>query len=197
MKKHIVTISREYASGGYEIGQKLAQRMGWKFYDKELIAELADRLLVPRSYVAERDEKPVSRNIFHEVFPIFANGDGGQAEYIFNEQGKFIVQLAQQGSCVFAGRRADYYLRDNPEALHLFFYADMDFKLARVCAEEHCTPEEAARKIAQIDKQRKTSYEYTTGREWGDRHNFDRMICTSTYGIDACVDELAALLQQE
>lgn len=197
MKKHIVTISREYGSGGYDIGRMLSERMGWKFYDKELIAELADRLLVPRSYVEDRDEKPVPRNIFHEAFPIFANADGGQADYIFAEQGKFIVQLARQGNCVFAGRRADFYLRDEPAAMHLFFYADMPFKIARVMELEHCTAEEAEKKILLMDKQRKTSYEYTTGRKWADRHSFDRMICTSSFGIEACVDELEALLRRE
>jgi cytidylate kinase len=97
---------------------------------------------------------------------------------------------------VIAGRRADYYLRDNPNALHLFFYADMDFKIDRICRTENCSEEEAARKISDMDKRRKTSYEYVTGRKWADRHNYDRMICTSSLGLQKCVDEIVNLIKE-
>ena len=194
--KNIVTIGREYGSGGHEIGVKLAERMGFQFYDKDLIAKLADKLMLPADFMAEEEKKAFRRNIFNEVIPVFANGDGSQADYIFAQQGKFIVQLAEEGNCVFAGRRADYYLRDNPSALHVFLYADMDARTARIMQLNNCSEEEAAKKIRDMDKFRKTSYEYTTGRKWGDRHNYDRMLCTSTLGIDACVDELAALLEK-
>ena len=96
---------------------------------------------------------------------------------------------------MIAGRRADFYLKDHPNALHLFFYADADFKVARICREEHCTEEEALQKIRDMDKRRKTSYEYVTGRRWGDIHNYDRMICTSTLGLDKCVEEILTLLR--
>jgi len=193
--KNIITISREYGSGGYEIGEKLAQKLDFKFYDRELIAQLAEKIMVSPAYIAAADEKPMRRNIFRELSPIFANGDGEQADYIFNEQGKFIVQLAEQGNCIIAGRRADYYLRDNPNALHLFFYADSDFKIQRIMQKEKCTADEAVKKIQDMDKRRRTSYEYTTGRKWADRHNYDRMICTSTLGIDKCVEELVNLVR--
>ena len=190
--KNIITVSREYGSGGYEIGQKLAEVLGYKFYDKDIITQLADKLMVSEEFVESTEDMPVKKNIFREIVPVFANGE--QAEYIFTEQGKFIVQLAEQGNCIFAGRRADYYLRDNPNALHLFFYADLDFRAERISASEGCTKEEALKKIAEMDKRRKTSYEYTTGRTWADRHNYDRMICTSSLGIDKCVEEIAALM---
>ena len=195
MKKTVITIGREYGSGGYEIGQRVAAELGFKFYDKELIADLAEKIMVSPSFVEAADEKPVKRNIFRESIPIFSNGEGEQADYIFKEQGKFIVQLAQEGNCVFAGRRADYYLRNDPKAFHLFFYADMPFKSQRIMKMFDCTQEEAERRIRDMDKRRKTSYEYTTGRGWGDRHSYDRMICTSSLGIDACVKEIVDLLR--
>lgn len=193
--KNIITISREYGSGGYEIGQKVAEALGYKFYDKELIAELADKIMVSESFIEAADEKPVKRNIFREISPIFANSEGEQADYIFTEQGKFIVQLAEKGNCVIAGRRADYYLRENPNALHLFFYADMEYKIDRICRTENCSREEAIKKINDMDKKRRTSYEYTTGRKWSDVHNYDRMICTSSFGIDKCVEEIVTLIK--
>ena len=137
------------------------------------------------------------RNIFRETFPILSNGENEDADFVFAQQGKFIVELAEKGNCVIAGRRADYYLRDNPKAFHLFFYADTDFKVERICRMENCTEEEALKKIKDMDKRRKTSYEYVTGRKWADRHNYDRMICTSSLGLDKCVDEIVNLLSEK
>ena len=192
--KNIITISREYGSGGYEIGQKVAEALGYKFYDKEIIAELADKLMVSEHYIESVDDKPVRRNIFREISPLFAEANN-DTDYIFEEQGKFIAKIAEEGNCVFAGRRADFYLKDNPNALHLFFYADTDFKVARVMESEKCTADEALKKINDTDKRRKTSYEYTTGRKWGDRYNYDRMICTSSLGVDKCVEEIVGLIK--
>ena len=193
--KNIVTISREYGSGGYEVGRRVAERMNYKFYDKELIAHIADKFLIPESFVAATEETELKKkNIFHEVFPVFTRTENENADYIFREQGKFIVQLVEEGNCVIAGRRADYYLRDNPNALHLFFYADRDFKVRRICETENLTEDEAVKKIADMDRRRRTSYEYVTGRTWGDMHNYDRLICTSTLGLDKCVEEIVALL---
>ena len=193
--KNIVTISREYGSGGYEVGRRVAERMNYKFYDKELIAHIADKFLIPESFVAATEETELKKkNIFHEVFPVFTRTENENADYIFREQGKFIVQLVEEGNCVIAGRRADYYLRDNPNALHLFFYADQDFKVRRICETENLTEDEAVKKIADMDRRRRTSYEYVTGRTWGDMHNYDRLICTSTLGLDKCVEEILTLL---
>ena len=193
--KNIVTISREYGSGGYEVGRRVAERMNYKFYDKELIAHIADKFLIPESFVAATEETELKKkNIFHEVFPVFTRTENENADYIFREQGKFIVQLVEEGNCVIAGRRADYYLRDNPNALHLFFYADRDFKVRRICETENLTEDEAVKKIADMDRRRRTSYEYVTGRTWGDMHNYDRLICTSTLGLDKCVEEIVTLL---
>lgn len=193
--KNIVTISREYGSGGYEVGRRVAERMNYKFYDKELIAHIADKFLIPESFVAATEETELKKkNIFHEVFPVFTRTENENADYIFREQGKFIVQLVEEGNCVIAGRRADYYLRDNPNALHLFFYADKDFKVRRICETENLSEDEAVKKIADMDRRRRTSYEYVTGRTWGDMHNYDRLICTSTLGLDRCVEEILTLL---
>lgn len=193
--KNIVTISREYGSGGYEVGRRVAERMNYKFYDKELIAHIADKFLIPESFVAATEETELKKkNIFHEVFPVFTRTENENADYIFREQGKFIVQLVEEGNCVIAGRRADYYLRDNPNALHLFFYADRDFKVRRICETENLSEDEAVKKIADMDRRRRTSYEYVTGRTWGDMHNYDRLICTSTLGLDKCVEEIITLL---
>ncbi len=194
--KNIVTVSREYGSGGYEIGRMVAEKMHYDFYDKELIAHIADKFMISRSFVASTEDKEISlkRNIFHEVFPVLARSDNEDADYIFREQGRFIVQLVEKGNCVIAGRRADFYLKDNPNALHVFFYADQDFKVERICRMEGCSEEEAAKKIADTDKRRRTSYEYVTGRKWADRHNYSLMLCTSALGLENCAALIVHLL---
>lgn len=196
MKKTVVTIGREYGSGGYELAEKLAQALGYHFYDKEIIARLADKILVPESYLEAADGTIAKRrNIFREIMPLFANADESQADYIFREQGRFIAQLAAEGQCVFIGRRADYYLKDMPEAMHIFCYADQDFKVERICRTENCTLEEAEKKIRDVDKLRKTSYEYTTGRKWADRRNYDLMINTAAFDMDQCVGQIIGLMK--
>lgn len=193
--KNIVTISREYGSGGYEVGRRVAERMNYKFYDKELIAHIADKFLIPESFVAATEETELKKkNIFHEVFPVFTRTENENADYIFREQGKFIVQLVEKGNCVIAGRRADYYLKDHPNALHVFFYADQDFKAERVCRLEGCSEEEALKRISDVDKRRRTSYEYVTGRKWAQRSNYDLMLCTSALGLEKCAELIASLL---
>ena len=165
--KNIVTISREYGSGGYEVGRRVAEAMNYKFYDKELIAHIADKFLIPESFVAATEETELrKKNIFHEVFPVFTRTENENADYIFRD----------------------------PNALHLFFYADQAFKVERICRTENLTEDEAVKKIADMDKRRRTSYEYVTGRKWGDMHNYDRLICTSTLGLDKCVEEIVGLL---
>ena len=192
--KNIVTISREYGSGGYEVGRRVAEAVHYKFYDKELIAHIAEKFMISETYVAATEDKEIRKNIFHEVFPVLARSENEDADYIFREQGKFIVQLVEEGNCVIAGRRADYYLKDNPNALHLFFYADTDFKVDRICREESCSAEEALRRISDMDKRRRTSYEYVTGRKWASRHNYDLMLCTSALGLEKCVETVVNLL---
>ena len=95
---------------------------------------------------------------------------------------------------MIAGRRADYYLKDHPNALHVFFYADQDFKAERVCRLEGCSEEEALKRISDVDKRRRTSYEYVTGRKWAQRSNYDLMLCTSALGLEKCAELIASLL---
>ena len=193
--KNIVTIGREYGSGGHEIGTKLAKELGFTFYNKQLISQLADNLMIPETVVAQAESTITRRNIFQEYFPFWSNDANDQERYIFEAQGKFICKLAEEGNCVFAGRRADYYLRENPNALHLFFYAPMESRVERIMGLENCTAEEAAKKIEYMDRMRKNSYEYTTGRKWGDRRNYHRMIDTSVFTADQVVKELADLIR--
>jgi len=193
--KNIITISREYGSGGYEIGHLLAEELGFKFYDKQLISGLAENLLIPESIVKQAENNPVKRNLFQEAISFWTKADNDQDKYIFEEQGKFIRKLADEGNCIFAGRRADFYLKDYENAMHLFFYAPTEKRIERVMQTEGVSEEEAIKRIDSMDKMRKNSYEYVTKRTWGDRHNFDRMINTDYFTTEQIVNEIATLIR--
>lgn len=193
--KNIITISREYGSGGTEIGHLLEKRLGYKYYDKQLISGLAENLMIPENMIRQAENSPAKKNIFHEAISFWTKGANDQDKYIFEEQGKFIRKLAENGNCIFAGRRADYYLKDNENAFHLFFYAPAEKRIKHIMETENLSEEEAVKKIESMDKMRKSSYEYVTGRTWGDRHNFDRMINTDSCSIEQIVEEIAMLIE--
>lgn len=193
--KNIITISREYGSGGYEIGHILAEELGFKFYDKQLISGLAENLMIPVNVVKHAEDSSNKKNIFQEAMSFWTKGDSDQDRYIFEEQGKFIRKLADEGNCIFAGRRADFYLKDYDNAMHLFFYAPTDMRIKRVMEKEGLTESEAIKQIDAMDKMRKNSYEYVTKRTWGDRHNFDRMINTDSFSSEQIVNEIVTLIK--
>lgn len=191
--KNIITIGREYGTDGQELGQLLAKELGYTFYNKQLISQLAESLLIPEAVITQAENAPTRRNIFQEAFPFWSNDALDQERFIFEEQGKFIRKLADEGNCVFAGRRADYYLKDYPDAMHLFFYAPLEKRIETVMKRENMTAEEAAKKIESMDRMRKNSYEYTTGRTWGDRKNYDMMIDSSCFTTEELLKALVAL----
>ena len=178
--KNVITVSREYGTGGQDIGIRLAEELGFKFYNKELISKLAENLMIPEAMIEQAEGSIQKKNIFHEIFQFWSNPANENERYIFEEQGKFIKKLASEGNCVFAGRRADYYLKDNPNALHLFFYAPLEYRIKHVMETENCSEVDAKKKIEAMDKMRRSSYEYTTGRKWAEYHNYHRMIDTSS-----------------
>ena len=195
MKKNIITIGREYGTGGQAVGEKLAEALNFTFYNKQLISNLADKLMISESFIFNAEHSIPRRNIFQEFFPFWSNDANDQERYVFEEQGKFIRQLADEGNCVFAGRRADYYLRDYPNAVHLYFHAPLEKRIERVVQTENLTPEQAAKKIEATDRMRRNSYEYTTGRKWGDPHNYTLLIDSSAFTEEQIVSTIADLIR--
>ena len=192
--KDIITIGRQYGTGGHELGEKLAARLGFTFYNKDLISKLAENLMIPENVVMKAEGKMPKKTIFHEVFHFWSHAATEEERYIFEEQGKFIRKLANEGKCVFAGRRADYYLKDYPNALHLFFYAPLESRIKRVVETENLSEAEAEKKIDAMDKMRRNSYEYTTGRKWGDPQNYSLMVNTASISIDEVLTEVVNLI---
>ena len=188
----VITINREFGSGGREIGRKLAEALGIEYYDKEIITEIAKNTELSEQYVRQVVEKNP-----HNLYPIsvahtFAYIDTQsiqQKQMVYMEQENVIKKMAQTSDCVIVGRCSDYILRDF-KPVRIFVYADLDSKVARCISrsssDEALTRKKLIRKIKTIDRNRAKYYNYYTGRRWDDILNYD--ICLNTTGID--FDEL-------
>ena len=195
-KKLIITIGRQYGSGGNEIGRKLAEELGIDFYDKNILRMNSDESGIKESYFHLADEKAGSRLLYRIVSgmtpemrePSFGS-DLISADNLFRFHSEVIRKLAEEQSCVIVGRCADYVLEDadDIELVRVFIYADMDARIRRVREKELYTPEDVRKNVKRIDKERRNYYRYYTGRGWADPENYDLLINTSTTGIKGSV----------
>ena len=197
--KKIITIGREFGSGGREFGRRLSEALGIAYYDQEIISEIAKRTSLSEQYVQSVIEhRPmfsfpihIGRSFYPTANPIFEMNMA-----VYQEQARIITQMAAKSSCVIVGRCADYILRDdNP--FRIFVYADMDSKIKR-CLEkaqegEKLTEKEVKQQITSIDKKRAQYYAFYTGHTWGDKLNFDLCINTSHTAIKEIVPAVAKL----
>lgn len=182
----IITISREFGSGGREIGKRLADELGFSYYDREIITEVAKETEMAEKYIQNISEKGVSPYPFQfaKSFAVYSNLQKQQTEILVAEQ-KIIKQIAQNGDCVIVGRCANSILKEyNP--MNIFVYANMESKIAR-CIEraskdENLTEKEIKNKIIQVDKERKKYNNIISSLEWGDKKNYN--LCINTSGID-------------
>ena len=191
--KLIITIDREYGSGGHEVGKRLAEQLGIKFFDEELIERAASDTGYVEEYVKENDEKAPDFSIASLISSVDTFQSLPYAR-IQEEQFSIIRDIASQESCVIVGRAADYILEDE-EHVSIFIFAPLEERLRRklelevVNEKEHPLDEaEMTKKIKQKDKQRRRYYEFYTDNKWGERDVYDLLINTSRTGIDGAVD---------
>ena len=192
MEKKIITISREFGSGGRTIGHMIADKLGIPFYDKELVDQIALESGFAPQYIEEHGEHAPGGNMFSYMFA--SQGVPGvmkglsTADFLWNIQCSVILQLADKGPCVIVGRNADYILKDRPDCLHAFIHADMDFRadrIVRLYGESEKSPEA---RLQEKDKRRRVNYQHYTGREWGVSQNYDICLNSSTLGVERCAD---------
>ena len=199
----IITIGREFGSGGREIGKRLADELGIAYYDNEIITKIAERTELAEGYVAHVMENSpstlypitIGRSFYMGMDPIVE-----QNNVIYREQSKLIQELAEKSDCVIVGRSADYILREkNP--FRVFVYADLEHKMERcrkrATEDEHFTDRELKRHIQDVDKRRGRYYQFFTGQTWGNRLNYDLCINTSTGSILGIVKAVARLVKWE
>ena len=192
MEKKIITISREFGSGGRTMGRKIAEKLGIPFYDKELVDQIAVESGFAPKFVEEHGEHSPSGSFFSYAFapqgvPGIMNGLS-TADFLWNIQCNVILQLADQGPCVIVGRTADYILKDRPDALHVYVFADVPYRadrIVRLYGESEKSPEQ---RLAEKDKRRRVNYQHYTGRTWGMAQNYDLCLDTGVLGEDYCAD---------
>ena len=193
MSYKIITISREFGSGGRFIGEETAKKLGIAFYDREIIAKVADDLGLSEKYVADRGEYAPSKNIFSYAFIGRDINGNSIADQIYSYQQKIIKELAAKEPCVIVGRSADYILAGRDDVLNVFIQGNKADKIVRIKEIYSKSDDEAAKMIKDTDKKRSVNYRYCTDQEWGSRKNYDIVLNSSTLGYDNCIDVISRL----
>ena len=199
MEQTIITISRQFGSGGRTIGHQVAKKLGIPFYDKELVDQIALESGFAPKYVEENGEHAPGRSIFSyalasQGIPGVMNGLS-TADFLWNIQCGVILQLADKGPCVIVGRNSDYILKDRPNCLHAFIHADTAFRaerIVRLYGESEKSPET---RLQEKDKRRSLNYQHYTGRVWGDSSNYDICLNSGKIGIETCSDIIVSLVK--
>lgn len=191
--KKIITISREFGSGGRSIGKMVAEKMGMSFYDKELIEKVAEESGLSKKYIEEGGEYSPSKSRFAYSF-IGRNIDGMSIDdYIFLLQRKIILEIAEKESCVIVGRCADYILRNRDDVLNVFIHADMDKRAERIVKLYGETDKSPEKRLKEKDKKRSINYKYCTDRVWGMSQNYHISLDSGEIGIEKCADIIVDL----
>ena len=190
MEKKIITISREFGSGGRTIGHMVADALGIPFYDKELVDQIAVESGFAPKFVEEHGEHSPGKSLFSYAFapqgvPGVMNGLS-TADFLWNIQCNVILQLADKGPCVIVGRNADYILKDRTDCLHVYIHADMDFRADRIVRLYGESEKSPATRLQEKDKRRRVNYQHYTGRTWGQSQNYDICLNSSTLGVEKC-----------
>ena len=201
MKKNIITISRQFGSGGRTIGHMIANSLGIPFYDKELVEQIALESGFAPKFVEEHGEHAPGRSLLSYAFapqgvPGVMNGLS-TADFLWNIQCSVILQLAEQGPCVIVGRNADYILKDRPDVLHAFIHANKEFRAERIVRLYGESEKSPMARLNEKDKRRKVNYQHYTGRNWGQAHNYDICLDSSKIGIETCTEILVNLMKSE
>lgn len=199
MEKKIITISREFGSGGRSIGRQVAEKLGIPFYDKELVDKIALESGFAPKFVEEHGEhapgkSKLSYAFAHQGVPGVMNGLS-TADFLWSIQCSTILQLAEEGPSVIVGRNADYILKDRKDCLHVFIHADDDFRsdrIVRLYGESEKSPEA---RLAEKDKRRQINYQHYTGQTWGMAQNYDLCLNSSHLGIDRCVEIILSMVK--
>lgn len=180
----VITISREFGSGGRTIGREVAKQLGIPCYDKELIEKIAEESGYAKTFIEEEGEYAPSSNRFAYMF-LGRGADGlSNVDHIWMAEKNVIEELAEKESCVIVGRCADYILRNRKDCLNVFIHADWEFKAERIVKQYGESNVEPIKRLKEKDRKRKLNYKYFTEREWGHRHNYHLCLDSGFLGIE-------------
>ena len=194
----IITIGRQFGSGGHEIGRRLAAELGYELYDKELLKLQAKHSGIAEKVLESYDEAPTSSllySIVMDVYPSMNYVGTSLNQQIYQAQYDTIRRLANTGNCVIVGRGADYILRDYPNLVTVFIHAELEERAARVAEYEHVSLEKAKDIIQKADKKRASFYNIQTEKKWGHVSSYMLSIDSGALGYDGTVEYLCRFIE--
>ncbi len=189
----IITISREYGSGGRYIGKMIAQKLGIKLYDKEFVLKLADSTGLSTEYIENNEQR---RKVLESLNNGYYSGLTN-ADELFIRESELIKEVSQKESCVIVGRCADFILKDNKNVIKIFVDSSMENKVKRATTYYHLNNENAKKEISRINKLRANHYKYYTEKDWNDPSNYDICINSDSLGIENCVDLICKIYNEK
>ena len=192
-KEHVViTISREYGSGGRYVGRLVAEKLGLKLYDKEFIQRLSEKTGLSSEYIEKEEQKRTALDNLDTPYAGVSNTDS-----LFIEESNLIKELAQKESCVIVGRCADFILKNTKNVFNVFIYSSMENKIKRATEFYGLSNKEAEKEIKRINKLRSNHYKYYTGNNWGEASNYDLCINSDTFGVEKTADLISDIILKE
>ena len=186
MVKRIITISREFGSGGRFIGEEVAKKLGIAYYDKNIINEIAEKSGLSPEYIQENAELSPKRGLFAYAFAGRDITGKSVEDMVYEAQRKVILDLAKKEPCVIIGRNADYILKDRDDVLNVFIHGNMPEKIQRITDLYNVEKQKAVKMMEDTDKRRKTNYNFYTDQNWGKASNYTLCLNSSQLGYDRC-----------
>ena len=186
MEKRIITISRDFGSGGRFIGEETAKKLGIAYYDKNIINDIAEKSGLSPEYVQKNAELSPKKGLFAYAFAGRDITGKSIEDMLYEAQRKVILELADRESCVIIGRNADYILKDRDDVLNVFIHGDMPEKTQRIMDLYNVGEKEAVKMMVDTDKRRMTNYNFYTDRKWGKASNYTLCLNSSQLGYNRC-----------
>lgn len=186
MTKRIITISREFGSGGRFIGEEVAKELGIAYYDKNIINEIAEKSGLSPEYIQENAELSPKKGLFAYAFAGRDITGKSVEDMVYEAQRKVILELADKEPCVIIGRNADYILKDRDDVLNVFIHGDAPEKIQRITRLYNVEEQKAVKMMADTDKRRMANYNFYTNPKWGKADNYTLCLNSSQLGYDRC-----------
>ena len=186
MAKRIITISREFGSGGRFIGEEVARKLGIAYYDKNIISQIAEKSGLSPEYIQENAELSPKKGLF--AYALAGRDITGKSveDMVYEAQRKVILDLAKKEPCVIIGRNAAYILKDRDDVLNVFIHGDMPEKIQCITDLYNVEKQKAVKMMEDTDKRRKTNYNFYTDQNWGNASNYTLCLNSSQLGYDRC-----------
>lgn len=186
MAKRIITISREFGSGGRFIGEEVAKKLGIAYYDKNIINQIAEESGLSPDYIQESAELSPKKGIL--AYALAGRDITGKSveDMVYEVQRKVILELAEKEPCVIIGRNADFILKDRDDVLNVFIHGNMPEKMKRICQLYNVSEQDAVKMMTDTDKRRITNYNFYTDQRWGKASNYTLCLNSSQLGYDKC-----------